>query len=295
MPMATRKIYPIASVILLVFCFISIAITRSIPAFATGTTANPGDVLINEVQYDPPQSGTDSAWEWVEVYNPGDDTIDMVGWSIADNAASDDLPSLSLPPHGLAIIAATDSFFDNFPACDCEVVFVGGTIGNGLSNTGDRVVLSDSAGTVIDAVSYGSDTTYMSLPKVAAGHSLERSPAGGEFVDNPDPSPCSVYAGATATPAPSPTATAVATPAPSPSPTATAVATPTGTPPAEVQPGDINGDGVVNCCDITQLELCILYPETYLKEHYPGWDADENGEGPNSGDVLAIIQRILGK
>jgi len=58
-------------------------------------------------------------------------------------------------------------------------------------------------------------------------------------------------------------------------------------------PGDVNDDGIINCIDITQEELCILYPETYPKENYPGWDANEDDEGPNSGDILAIELRIL--
>jgi hypothetical protein len=60
------------------------------------------------------------------------------------------------------------------------------------------------------------------------------------------------------------------------------------------RPGDVNDDGVINCCDITQEELCILYPETYPKENYPGWDANEDDEGPNAGDILAVEMRILG-
>ena len=59
-------------------------------------------------------------------------------------------------------------------------------------------------------------------------------------------------------------------------------------------PGDVNNDGRINCIDITQTELCILYPETYPKENYPGWDANEDTTGPNAGDILAIEMRILG-
>jgi hypothetical protein len=68
--------------------------------------------------------------------------------------------------------------------------------------------------------------------------------------------------------------------------------TPSPTP--EVHPGDVNNDGSINCIDITQEELCILYPETYPKENYPGWDANDDNEGPNAGDILAVEMRILG-
>jgi hypothetical protein len=59
-------------------------------------------------------------------------------------------------------------------------------------------------------------------------------------------------------------------------------------------PGDVNNDGRINCLDITQCELCILYPELYPPENYPGWDANEDNEGPNAGDILAVELRILG-
>jgi len=291
--MATFKAVSIVFTAILLTCSISISMRpHTVHAIMVGTTSNPGDILINEVQYDPPQSGTDAAWEWVELYNPTNATVDLSGWTIGDNAGGDTVPALSLPSGGFAIIAATANFSDNFPGCGCTIVYMAdGAIGNGLSNTGDRVVLKDSAGTTIDAVSYGTDTTYTTLPDVAAGHSLERSPAGGSFVDNPNPSPCPSYSTATATPSPTPTAT----PSPSPTSTSTPTASPTTTPTAEVQPGDVNLDGIINCIDITQCELCILDPVKYPKGNYAGWDADGNGEGPNSGDILAIVLRILEK
>ena len=95
----------------------------------------------------------------------------------------------------------------------------------------------------------------------------------------------------TLTPAMSPTESS--TPSVSPTPTATVPPTATATP--EAQPGDVNDDGVINCIDITQCELCILNPVKYPREDYPGWDANENGEGPNAGDILAVELRILGK
>ena len=58
-------------------------------------------------------------------------------------------------------------------------------------------------------------------------------------------------------------------------------------------PGDPSGDGQINCIDITQTELCILNPAKYPKENYPGWDANGDGEGPNSGDVLGVEYRTM--
>jgi hypothetical protein len=283
MLMATYKIVFIAVLAVTMFlCFTIVLQPYPGHAITAGVNANPGDILINEIYYDSPQTGTDSAWEWLELYNPTNATVDLSGWTIEDNAVSDSVPPLSLPPGSFAIIAAAANFSDNFPGCSCTIMFIAdGRIGSGLSNDGDRIQLKDSVGATIDAISYGTDTTYTSLPDVAAGHSLERSPAGSSFLDNPDPSPCSAYSSVTATPTPSPTSTSIASP------------TPTST--AEAHPGDVNNDGVLNCIDITQCELCILDPVKYPKGNYTAWDADGNGEGPNSADILAIVLRILEK
>ena len=195
-----------------------------------------GDVLINEIQYDPPQSGPDGDYEWVELFNRTEEAIHLEGWRISDNSDSDLIPPLTLLPGGFAVIAATDSFYENFPHFNGAIVFVeDGLIGNGLSNEGDRLILEDGVGRAIDALSYGDDTLQnWHCPDVAAGHSLERSPAGGEFVDNAEPTP---GYGLSPAPTPTPTETPVDTETPAISP----AETPTATPPTGPAPGSSGG------------------------------------------------------
>lgn len=188
--------------------------TSATPTPGVATTAGEGDILINEVQYNPPQPGADAPFEWVELFNPTGGSIELRGWSIRDNYLDDTIPNLSIAPSGFAIVAATEGFYTNFPDVECPVVFIGdGAIGNGLSNDGDRLSLKDGAGTVIDAISYGSDASVMSppAPGVSEGHSVERSPAGGGFVDNPDPSPCGGLILPVVTSSPTPIASLTAT------------------------------------------------------------------------------------
>ena len=184
----------------------------------TGTVANRGDILVNEVQYNPPQSGTDAAYEWVELYNTRNETVKLAGWEIRDNGGCDLVPSLNISPNGFVIIAASENFYANFPNYVGEIVYVAdGVIGNGLGNNGDRLIIKDSLGTVIDEFSYGDDESITSPPhkKVAEGHSMERRPAGGEFIDNAEPTPGRGLPYAT----PTPTANPTSTPTPSVSPT----------------------------------------------------------------------------
>ena len=180
------------------------------PSATPTTTASQGEILINEVQYNPPQPGSDASFEWLELYNPTDGTVELRGWSISDNYGTDAIPPLNISADSPAIVAASQGFHTNFPDSDCTIVIIAdGSIGNGLSNDGDSLSLKDGAGTTIDSISYGDDETVSSppYPKVAEGHSLERSPAGGIFIDNPDPSPCSAIATVNATPYASCTAT----------------------------------------------------------------------------------------
>ncbi|MCK4362889.1 MAG: hypothetical protein KAW13_06360, partial [Dehalococcoidia bacterium] len=119
-------------------------------------------------------------------------------------------------------------------------------IGRGLSNDGDRLILEDSAETVIDAISYGDDDTIMLPPcqDVAAGNSLERQPAGldtdqaSDFVDNPNPTPGSGLAMPTPTPTPTSTPAPTPTAGPTATPTIAPTATPTTSPPSSPTPED---------------------------------------------------------
>jgi hypothetical protein len=60
------------------------------------------------------------------------------------------------------------------------LVVLEGAIGNGLANTGDALWLRDPRGVIVDAVSYGTDTTGLNpaVPLAPAGYSLERVPMG---------------------------------------------------------------------------------------------------------------------
>lgn len=154
-------------------------------------------VVINEVLYDPVGDTPDADAEWVELYNPADAEIDLGGWSLSDAAASDALPAFRVQPRTYAVVAASNSFSAAFPGFDGALLVLGGRIGNALDNGGDRLVLRDPAGNVIDAVSWGTDTSAFSpsVADVPAGHSIERHTPGldtdtaADFTDNDAPSP----------------------------------------------------------------------------------------------------------
>ena len=190
-----------------------------------GTVANRGDVLINEVMYDP-KTANESDHEWVEIYNTCDETIELVGWNISDNKKAKLIPSFNILPHGFAIIASSPKFSDDFPEFNGSVVFINGSIGNGLNNDGDRITLNDSVGTVVDEISYGKGGE---LTDVAESHSLERQPAGGSFIDNSEPTPGFGLPFPTPSPVPTPSLMPSPTVVPLPTPVVSPTPTPAGT------------------------------------------------------------------
>ncbi len=154
-------------------------------------------VVINEVMYDPDDEGSDAEAEWVELYNAGDADQPMTGWTLADGRSTYTLPVVAVSAGSFAILAVSDSFREQYPSYSGPLVTLGGRIGNSLRNDGDRLVLKDAAGALVDAISWGDDTSILrpAIADVPEGHSIERRVAGidsdsaSDFVDNRHPSP----------------------------------------------------------------------------------------------------------
>ncbi len=172
---------------------------------------SPYAVKISEVVADAGRGANDASYEWVELYNASSDPVELAGWSLTDNVASDAVPSMVLGPRDYAVVAASADLQRRYPSLrDNLVVLADGRIGNGLANEGDRLLLLDEEGRPVDALSYGSDTEFFQppAPTVSPGHSLERFPpdrdtdAAADFRDNAHPSP-----GQGPSSLPSPTAT----------------------------------------------------------------------------------------
>jgi len=107
-------------------------------------TASPGDVVINEVAWAGHAGHT--ADEWLELYNTTAQTVPLAGWRLD---SSDGGPSITLdgaiPPHGYYLIErSNDETVSDVPA-DWT-----GSFGNGLSNAGEVLALTDSLGNPID-------------------------------------------------------------------------------------------------------------------------------------------------
>lgn len=179
-----------------------------IPTGPASPTPSPTNhLVINEVYYDVcskdncgGNKGSDGKNEWVEIYNPTSNPIDIFGWKICDNTGCETVSSSSaILTGGFAIITPQSDTWNywSIPAGVVKISLGTSNIGSGLNNDSDRVILKDNNGNVVDQMSYGADTTAFNpaCPDVVEGHSLERNPVGkdtdtaGDFVDRSSPTP----------------------------------------------------------------------------------------------------------
>lgn len=127
--------------------------------------ASPGDVLIVEVGADPASAAgiAEPAGEYIEIRNVTGASINLNGWTITDNGITTvTLPNMNLDAGKVLIIIADSTTFNgsNYNCAANPLFFQPTTWFNAnLANGNDRVLLRDNSNTLIDAVSYGTDTT----------------------------------------------------------------------------------------------------------------------------------------
>lgn len=145
-------------------------------------------ILINEVMYNPEED--DNYNEWIELYNPTNHSINVSEWILIDNFSEDTIEgdldhgngTTIIPSKGYAIIADHGTrIYENYSISNETIkLYVDDlSIGNGLGNTKDKLILKNSTGTIIDAMEWGED--YPDVPGYPAAlvdvnHSLSRYP-----------------------------------------------------------------------------------------------------------------------
>ncbi|HZD57081.1 MAG TPA: lamin tail domain-containing protein, partial [Anaerolineales bacterium] len=201
--------------------------------------------LISEVLYDP--VADEPAGEWIELYNPADESFDLSQFKVGDAELPGDHEGMLRFPNGAAIapqqIIVVANRAEQFIAAngfapDYEMIesrpdvpdlakYVSwSTYSVELTDNGDEVLLLNAEDKVVDAVSWGSSTFAFDppVPRVPEGYSLERKPADNDRDSAQDwkmqrrPSPGQVDL---SWPTLTPTETATATPTSSSTPTET--------------------------------------------------------------------------
>lgn len=109
--------------------------------------------VINEIHYDP-EIKTDRV-EFVELYNPTEQDIDLAGWSLAD-AIAFTFPPGTLLPAGTYVVVAQDvtAMQRKFPTAWIDPSTNYGPFQGRLSSQGESVILLNAAGQRMDEVDY---------------------------------------------------------------------------------------------------------------------------------------------
>jgi uncharacterized repeat protein (TIGR01451 family) len=172
-------------------------------------------LLISEVYY-----ATFPENEWIEIYNPSSQAVDLAAYKIGDAAHPGDYEGMyrfpagtSILPNQALVVAVTANGFEGYPGQqpDFEIWDSDSAVPDlisypewgegdwGLANLGDEVLLMDGGDQALDVVVYGDGAYPGVLPHpggIDHSHSLERYPSwldtddcSSDFRDWPYPSP----------------------------------------------------------------------------------------------------------
>ena len=128
------------------------------------STAARADIVITEIHYNP--NGSENAnQEWAEIYNTGDQPVDLSGWDWGDSQDEQytgNFPTgTSLAPHTAAILVAQSAtVFQQIWGPNIQVITAdtGISLGNTGSATNETVVIRNEQDAIIDAVNYETNT-----------------------------------------------------------------------------------------------------------------------------------------
>ena len=142
----------------------------------TGTSPNaPGSIIVTEFMANP-SAVSDTFGEWLELYNPGDVSVDINGWTVRDHGSNSHVinngDSLMIRPRGYLVLGRNSD-----PSANGGITLGYQYSGFTLGNSDDEIELVDASGTVIDTVVYSGTWVF-------AGASSSLNPNSQDAVAN---------------------------------------------------------------------------------------------------------------
>jgi hypothetical protein len=138
-----------------------------------------GELVITEIMFNP-NVVTDTAGEWLEIYNQGTTPVNLKGWTIKDQGTDSFTFSedIIIPASSHAVLCRNTDITLN-GGIECDAKYSSFTLGN----TNDAVIILNPLNEVVDQVVYDvSVEPWKSLNK--AGYSLQLDPAYYSAADN---------------------------------------------------------------------------------------------------------------
>ncbi|MDI6832685.1 MAG: lamin tail domain-containing protein [Bacteroidales bacterium] len=112
-------------------------------------------IVITEIMYNPPESGTDSL-EFIELYNNDTYTVNMNEYTLTYGTNTFTFPDgITIAPNAFLIIAPNATAVNNFYG----VTAIQGSTG-GIPNTGTTIVFKTPYGVVVDTLTFGSGAPW---------------------------------------------------------------------------------------------------------------------------------------
>lgn len=141
-------------------------------------------ILISEIYYDVAKGkGEEGENEWVIIHNLEEKDIDLSGWQICSQRKGNERCnklSGQILANGFAILTPATTTFSywKIPENMTKIVLGKKFGSDGLNNKRDNLILKDSDGNILDALSYGDDNSIFDppIPLVTEGKSLLRHP-----------------------------------------------------------------------------------------------------------------------
>src|SRR5699024_10439644 len=121
--------------------------------FYQPTSADSGQVFINEFNYKPKEGET----EYVELHNPTSRSFDLQDWTLSDNRAEPNTitsTAFILPPKGYVILAPDNTLKESYP--DIQLIVMGSRF-PALNNSGDAVTIHNKNDILLDSLSFNAD------------------------------------------------------------------------------------------------------------------------------------------
>lgn len=117
----------------------------------TAEAAELGAVVINEVAWGGSIDNAND--EWIELYNPGDQPVDLAGWTIVDDIDTVyRIGAGTIGPRGFFLIEDREEVVNNIQS--------DAIVNMSLANTGDSLVLKDGQDRTVDTVNGGGGAWY---------------------------------------------------------------------------------------------------------------------------------------
>ncbi len=124
-------------------------------------TSPPATILFNEIDYN---STFPNTGDWLELYNPNSDAVDISAWELRDESNVYLFPNGTIiPAEGYLVVAQNTTLFTGvFPLITNYV----GSIGFGFSDGGELLTLLSSTNCLVDQVKYNDDPPWVTDPDV---------------------------------------------------------------------------------------------------------------------------------